>query len=167
MNLPHSPTAANADHPELDQLVVALDAELASLRLVHFRLSVLRLVLLDGNPSFIQAAAHDLEETARALLEHEPARDRVVATARSVLGMLDGRLIDLAAAAPVSHQAVLHRLASELDVTSRSIAVLRDAVRRLAEDGRRAVLDILDLTDGVQQESTNAGAPGQVFVGDF
>ena len=42
--------------PELDALVLVLHEELALLERLHFRLTALRLLLLDGNPRFIRAA---------------------------------------------------------------------------------------------------------------
>ena len=155
--------AGQDNAPELDELVVTLDGELTSLRGIHFRLAVLRLVLLDGDPDFIQSAAHDDERATRELLDSEPERDRVVSAARNSSRMPGVRFADFVRSAPESHRMVLQRLTRELETNSRAITTLRDAVRRLSEDGRRAVAGALDLTEPEQGQART----GQVFVGDI
>jgi len=155
--------AGQDNAPELDALIVTLDGELTSLRDIHFRLALLRLVLLDGDPEFIQNAARDVERATRNLLDSEPERDRVVTAARNSSGMAGARFADFVRSAPQSHRNVLHRLTRELETNSRAITALRDAVRRLSEDGRRAVAGALDLTEPEQGEPRT----GQVFVGEI
>ena len=156
----------------LDSLVLILDREIAALRLLHYRMSVLRLMLLDGNTSFVQRAADETEAATAAVVEFDVPREQARSGSAKALGLSpSAELLDIVDAAPDSHEAVLRRLATDLAHLSRGIAVLRDAIRSLAEEGRRGVLSLLDLTDPAPSSSPFAtpadeSAP-RIFVGEF
>jgi len=149
----------------LDALVLALNKELSLLVHLHFRLTELRLLLLDGNPGFIQLAAQDVGEATNVIVSHESRTVAAIAAARSALRIDAELLVDIATQAPDSHRKVLLRLASEIDATSRALSVLREAVQRQSATGRQAVSNDLDLTNGATGSKTNQ--PGHLFRGAF
>lgn len=158
-----------ADHQsldsDLDALVLVLNDELSLLVRLHYRLTSLRLLLLDGNPRFIQLAADDVSEATAAAVAHERPTMDAIATARTRLGTGVVGVVDLAAAAPHSHRKVLLRLTREIDSTSRALSVLREAVQRQSAAGQQAVTDVLDLTNN--HVGDDAPAPGHLFRGAF
>lgn len=156
--LPEQPNA------ELDALVLVLNEECTLLSRLHYRMTALRLLLLDGDPRFIQSAAEEVDVATGAVVQHEPRTMDALVGARAALKSESDRLIDIAVQAPESHRRVLVRLAREIEATSRGLATLRDAVQRQAESGQRAADSVLDLTTG---ESTSSGVtePGHLFHG--
>lgn len=149
--------------PELDALVLVLNEESSLLSRLHYRMTLLRLLLLDGNPRFIQNAAEEVDDATAAVVRHEPRTLDALVRARAALNSESERLIDLAVEAPESHRRVLVRLAREIEATSRGLATLRDAVRRQAESGQRAADSVLDLTDGATPRGVPE--PGHLFHG--
>lgn len=167
MNADETLSTDRVSEPQLDALVLVLHEELALLGRLHYRLTALRLLLLDGNPHFIQAAAEDVETETKPLLEHEARTVGAIADARRALGSSSVRLVDLAVEAPESHRKVLLRISREMETASRSISVLRDAVRRQSDGARRALDDVLDLRSGAIDNGIAAPAPGHVFRGEL
>ena len=159
------PSEAVVETPELDALVLVLNEELELLDRLNFRLTVLRVILLDGNPRFIQAAAHDVEVASVAAVAHEQRTMETIEGARRALGSTTQRVVDLALEAPDTHRKVLIRLTREIERTSRSLASLRDTVRRQSENGRSAMSAVLDLTDSTQANTGPEGRSGQLFRG--
>lgn len=162
-------TAEHTDHDDLDAhldaLVVVLNEELSLLVRLHYRLTALRLLLLDGNPRFIQLAANDVSDATVAVVDHEGRTIEAISAARVALGDEAPRIVDIAAAAPQSHRKVLLRLTREIDVTSRALSVLREAVQRQSASGRQAVAEVLDLTSGDDGDSSEKS--GHLFRGAF
>ncbi|MDW3179334.1 MAG: hypothetical protein R8J94_18205 [Acidimicrobiia bacterium] len=162
-------TAEHSDHNDLearlDALVLVLNEELSLLLHLHYRLTSLRLLLLDGNPRFIQLAASDVSDATVAVVDHEGRTIEAISAARVALGSDAPRIVDIAAIAPASHRKVLLRLTREIDVTSRALSVLREAVQRQSASGRQAVAEVLDLTDG--DDAKGARNPGHLFRGAF
>jgi hypothetical protein len=150
---------------DLDALVLVLNDELSLLVRLHFRLTALRLVLLDGNPRFIQLAAHDVSEATTSVVKHEDRTIDAISSARRSLGTDVVRVVDLAAAAPHSHRKVLLRLTREIDVTSRALSVLREAVQRQSAAGQQSVAEVLDLTNGPGHSGVSPS--GHLFRGAF
>lgn len=167
MNLDPSTPDEQAISPELDALILAVDEELTLLNTLHFRLAVLRLVLVNGNPYFIRSAASDVAAATQGILEHEAVTASCLADVRALLGLTTERLAVVASHAPETHRRVLVRLSGELEWTSRSIEALRDAVRRQCEDGRRTVLDVLDLTESQPSDQNTEAPTGQLFRGQL
>lgn len=164
MNVPTDHQQVAIDSPELDALVLTLHGDLAALRTVEYRLSVLRLMLLDGNAPFIQNAAHDVEHATAAMLEAATTHDRVIEAGLRCLDTTETQLSAAVIYAPASHRAVLVRITGDLAATTRRVEALRDTVRRLSEDGRRTVLD---LTDTPQQIDIRDGLDARAFLGDL
>ncbi len=144
---------------------MALNEELSLLVRLHYELTGLRLMLLDGNPRFIELAASDVNEATTGVVEHESQTIEAIASARQSLGSTAVRVVDIATAAPRSHRKVLLRLTREIDVTTRALSVLREAVQRQSVAGRQAVAEVLDLTN--EAPSSNSSAPGHLFRGAF
>ncbi len=162
---PDTDTDQHGVDTDLDTLVLVLNEELSLLVRLHFRLTELRLVLLDGNPRFIQLAADDVSAATTAVVAHERRTIDAIAAARSTLGADVVRVVDLAASAPPSHRKVLLRLTREIDTTSRGLSILREAVHRQSAAGRQAVADVLDLTNN--PDGDDAPASGHLFRGAF
>lgn len=165
-------TGATAEHSEhndleacLDALVLVLDEELSLLLQLHYRLTALRLLLLDGNARFIQLAASDVSDATVGVVDHEGRTIEAISAVRVALGSDALRIVEIAAIAPASHRKVLLRLTREIDLTSRALSVLREAVQRQSAAGRQAVAEVLDLTDG--DDTRGPRNPGHLFRGAF
>lgn len=157
-------SAPHDAEPELDALVLVLHEGVALLGRLHYRLTAMRLLLLDGNPRFIQSAAHDVDAATKGLIANEARTLEAISTARRAMGTASVRLIDIASEAPGSHRKVLLRISREIETTSRSIAVLRDTIRTQADGARRAVTDVLDLRTDPAVDGAATG-PGHIFRG--
>ncbi len=154
----------------LDSLVLILDREIAALRELHYRMAVLRLTLLDGNTNFIQRAATESESATAAIVALDPVRETARSKSAELLGLpSSAELAEVVSVAPDSHEAVLRRLLTDVAHLSRAISVLRDSIRGLAEEGRRNVMGLLDLTAptvATPSDSDAESAP-RMFVGEF
>jgi len=159
-------------HVDNSDLVLILDREISALRHLHYRMTLLRLTLLDGTSSFVQLAADEAETATAEVVDLDGAREAACSASATLLGLpASTTLTSLVDHAPDSHLAVLRRLLTDLAHLSRAIAVLRDSTRGLAEEGRRGVLDMLDLTEPAagtlpQFDLSDESAP-RIFVGDI
>lgn len=163
---PGHTSAHDALPPTFDNLVVLLDRELAALRKLDFRLTSLRLLLIEGTAEFIHSAVADVERcTATSTRCHQ---ERVELMQRlPIEGKIPRELPELIALSPETHLPVLQRLSMEIDSTARRIQVTRDAVKRSAETARQSSESLIDLTSETATPGDAYGRRSHLFMGDL
>jgi hypothetical protein len=159
--------ANNAGESALDALVMLLDLELSTLKMLEYRLGVLRLTLIYGNTEFIHLAATELGDVTMSMSGVEGGRAEALTRAKAALDQPQVQSISaLTDVVDEPHRGVLRRLVHDLEVATRSVDALRDAVRTSSEDGQRNVRGLLDITDGPNVD-LGGHAGSRTFVGEF
>ncbi len=155
----------------LDALASMLDRENAQLRNLEYRLNCLRHALIDGDADFVRTAAAEADAAAAAAAAAGEPREAARHQTVTRLGLDPATpLAALPDVVPSPHRELLARLVRELMGRVRAIRIQRDAVRTLADEGRRALSTVLDLEtrpDGSAIDLESEAQRGTLFVGEF
>lgn len=162
---------STADCSGLDALASMLDRENTQLRNLEYRLNNLRHALIDGDADFVRTAAAEAETAAATAAAAGEPREAARYQAMTGLGLDPATpLATLPDLVPSPHRELLARLVRELVGRARAIRVQRDAVRTLADEGRRALSSVLHLDAGPTGPAIDLESEAQrgtLFVGEF